>query len=149
VKISNRVVKITYFIEISPKNSGISFFFRVKIASILENIVIFARENKLLDMGGGENKKYKKIAGLNRYQFFIVAALIAMLFFFSDSSLLKKAQYDRQIKELKKQIEFYRAQIDTNKTKLNELQSNKDDLEKFARENYLMKKENEEVFIIE
>jgi cell division protein DivIC len=149
VKISNRVVKITYFIEISPKNSGISFIFRVKIASILENIVIFARENKLLDMGGGENKKHKKIAGLNRYQFFIVTALIAMLFFFSDSSLLKKAQYDRQIKELKKQIEFYRAQIDTNKTKLNELQSNKDDLEKFARENYLMKKENEEVFIIE
>ena len=31
-------------------------------------------------MGGGENKKYKKIAGLNRYQFFIVTALIAMLF---------------------------------------------------------------------
>jgi cell division protein DivIC len=100
-------------------------------------------------MDGGENKKHKKIAGLNRYQFFIVTALIAMLFFFSDSSLLKKAQYDRQIKELEKQIEFYRAQIDTNKTKLDELQSNKDDLEKFARENYLMKKENEEVFIIE
>ncbi len=100
-------------------------------------------------MDGGENKKHKKIAGLNRYQFFIVTALIAMLFFFSDSSLLKKAQYNRQIKELEKQIEFYRAQIDTNKTKLNELQSNKDDLEKFARENYLMKKENEEVFIIE
>jgi len=53
VKISNRVVKITYFIEISPKNSGISFIFRVKIASILENIVIFARENKLLDHGWG------------------------------------------------------------------------------------------------
>lgn len=96
----------------------------------------------------GKNK-HRKIAGLNRYQLFVIVTLIAMLFFFSDSSLLKRMQYDRQIKELQKQIEFYRAQIDTNKTKLNELQSNKDDLEKFARENYLMKKENEEVFIIE
>jgi cell division protein FtsB len=121
----------------------------MKIASILENIVIFARENKLLGMGESEKNKRKIRAGLNRYQFIIVVALIAMLFFFSDSSLLKRAQYDKQIKDLKKQIEFYRAQIDTNKTKLNELQSNKEDLEKFARENYLMKKENEEVFIIE
>jgi cell division protein DivIC len=96
-----------------------------------------------------EKNKHKTIAGLNRYQLFVVVALIAMLFFFSDSSLLKRVKYEKQIKDLKKQIEFYRAQIDTNKTKLNELQSSKEDLEKFARENYLMKKENEEVFIIE
>ncbi len=96
-----------------------------------------------------ERNKHKTIAGLNRYQLFIVVALIAMLFFFSDSSLLKRMKYDRQIRDLKRQIEFYRAQIDTNKTKLNELQSSREDLEKFARENYLMKKENEEVFIIE
>lgn len=91
----------------------------------------------------------RKILGLNRYQLLIVIALIAMLFFFSDSSILKRIKYDRQIKDLETQIEFYRAQTDTNKIKLNELQSNKDNLEKFARENYLMKKENEEVFVIE
>ena len=56
---------------------------------------------------GNEKNKHKTIAGLNRYQLFIVVALIAMLFFFSDSSLLKRVKYDRQIKDLKKQIEFY------------------------------------------
>ena len=55
---------------------------------------------------------------------------------------------ESQIKEIQTQIESYQQQIDVDKEKLNELQSNKDDLEKFARENYFMKKENEEIFII-
>lgn len=33
--------------------------------------------------------------------------------------------------------------------KLNELNSNRDSLEKFAREQYLFKKEDEDIFIIE
>ncbi len=55
---------------------------------------------------------------------------------------------ESQIKEIQTQIESYQQQIDVDKEKLNELQSNKDDLEKFARENYFMKKENEEIFTI-
>ncbi len=72
-----------------------------------------------------------------------------MLFFFSDSSVTKRIRYESQIKDLESQIEYYRHQTETDREKLNELQSNKEDLEKFARENYLMKKENEEVFIIQ
>nr|WP_298649917.1 septum formation initiator family protein [uncultured Proteiniphilum sp.] len=79
----------------------------------------------------------------------ILLVLIAMLFFFSDSSVTKRIRYESQIKDLESQIEYYRHQTETDREKLNELQSNKEDLEKFARENYLMKKENEEVFIIQ
>lgn len=93
--------------------------------------------------------KSKRIWGLSTYQIVILLVLIAMLFFFSDSSILKRIKYDNEIKNLESQIEFYRNQTQIDKEKLNELQSNKDNLEKFARENYLMKKENEEVFIIE
>lgn len=71
-----------------------------------------------------------------------------MLFFFSDSSITKRVKFDTKIKDLESQIEFYHNQTETNRQKLNELQSNKDDLEKFARENYLMKKEKEDIFII-
>lgn len=91
----------------------------------------------------------KRVFGLTIYQIIILLVLIAMLFFFSDSSILKRAKYDNEIKDLESQIEYYRNQTETDKEKLNELQSNTDNLEKFARENYLMKKENEEVFIIE
>jgi len=90
----------------------------------------------------------KRILGLTAYQIIILLVLMVMLFLFSDSSVTKRIKYDTQIKNLESQIEFYRQQTEEDKEKLNELQSNRDDLEKFARENYLMKKENEEIFII-
>ncbi len=89
-----------------------------------------------------------RVLGLTVYQIIILLMLIAMLFFFSDSSVTKRMKYEAQIKDLESQIEFYRQQTEIDTEKLNELQSNKEDLEKFARENYLMKKENEEIFII-
>lgn len=95
-------------------------------------------------------KKFRsgRILGLTVYQIIILLVLVAMLFFFSDSSVTKRIQYESQIKDLESQIEFYRKQTEIDKEKLDELQSNKEDLEKFARENYLMKKKNEEIFII-
>jgi Septum formation initiator. len=90
----------------------------------------------------------KRMLGLTATQIIILIALVVMLFFFSDSSVTKRIQYETQIKDLESQIEFYHQQTETDREKLNELQSNKDDLEKFARENYLMKKENEDIFII-
>ena len=91
----------------------------------------------------------KRILSLSVYQLIILVALIAMLFFFSDSSLLKRIKYEHEIRDLKAQIEYYRKQTETDKAKLNELQSSLENLEKYARENYLMKKENEEIFVIE
>jgi cell division protein FtsB len=89
-----------------------------------------------------------RILGLTAYQIVALVVLIAMLFFFSDSSVTKRMKYESQIRDLESQIEFYRHQAEIDRKKLHELQSNKEDLEKFARENYLMKKENEEIFII-
>lgn len=91
----------------------------------------------------------KRILGLTATQIIILLVLIVMLFFFSDNSVTKRIRYETQIKNLESQIEFYRQQTNLDKEKLNELQSNKEDLEKFARENYLMKKENEDVFIVD
>ncbi len=90
----------------------------------------------------------ERILGLTAYQIIILFVLIAILFFFSDSSISKRMRYESQIRDLESQVEFYRKQAEVDREKLDELQSNKEDLEKFARENYLMKKENEEVFII-
>ncbi len=91
----------------------------------------------------------KRVLSLSVYQLAILIALVAMLFFFSDSSLLKRIKYENEIRDLKTQIEYYRNQTETDKAKLNELQSSLENLEKYARENYLMKKENEEIFVIE
>lgn len=91
----------------------------------------------------------KRIFGLTVTQMIVLLVLMVMLFFFSDSSVTKRIRYETQIRNLEEQIEFYRNQTNIDKEKLNELQSNKEDLEKFARENFLMKKEGEDVFIVD
>lgn len=94
-------------------------------------------------------KTKKKSWGFNSLQIGVLLFVVVMLFVFSDSNIKKRIDSDMEIRSLKKQIEFYREKIEADKTKLHELQSDKDNLEKFARENYLMKKENEEVFVID
>ena len=125
------------------------FIFEKKTDCCVKIMLLLQKTNAWLGMKGKQEDKTKKWFGLNSYQLLILGVLIAMLFFFSDSSIRKRIKYERQIKDLREQIDFYRAQTDTDKGKLNELRSNNDNLEKFARENYLMKKENEEIFIIE
>ncbi|HTN68600.1 MAG TPA: septum formation initiator family protein [Dysgonamonadaceae bacterium] len=100
-------------------------------------------------MINNKKKLRRSFLGLKSLQIGVLLFIVIMLFFFSDSNIMKRIDSDREIKSLKKQVEFYRKKTEEDKAKLYELQSDKDNLEKFARENYLMKKENEEVFIIE
>src|SRR5690554_2587278 len=90
----------------------------------------------------------KRILGFTSYQIVILLFLIVMLLFLSDSSITKSIKFDTQIKDLESQIEFYQKQTGADKQKLYELIYNNDDLVKYACENYLLKKENEDVFII-
>lgn len=96
-----------------------------------------------------KDKLMSRIMGLSVFQVIVLVILVAMLFFFSDSSLLKRMKYEREINDLRTQIEYYRGQTEIDRAKLQEIQSSLDNLEKFARENYLMKRKNEEVFVIE
>jgi cell division protein FtsB len=66
----------------------------------------------------------------------------------SDSNLYKRYTYDEKIRELEKEIKFYQDEIRINKEKLNGLRTDKEGLERFAREEYYMKKPDEDVFII-
>lgn len=100
-------------------------------------------------MNEKKNITKRRFLGFNSYQVIALIILILLLFFFGDSSIFKHRKYEKQIDELHEQIDGYRKQTEIDKKKLNELKSNKENLEKFARENYMMKKENEEIFVIE
>ncbi|HHW81116.1 MAG TPA: hypothetical protein GX746_05415 [Bacteroidales bacterium] len=99
-------------------------------------------------MNNESKKRKKSLWGLNSLQVTILSFVVVVLFLFSDSNIKKRINSDREIRNLKSQIEFYRKKTEEDKKKLHELKSNKENLEKFARENYFMKKENEEIFII-
>lgn len=52
------------------------------------------------------------------------------------------------IQKLEEQKDYYKERIEKDREKLIELRSDEEQLEKFAREEYLMKKDNEDVFVI-
>jgi cell division protein FtsB len=68
--------------------------------------------------------------------------------FFDEHSLLQHYQNREKLRQLEEQEEFYREKIEADKRKLHELQTNDENLEKFAREQFQMKKENEDIFVI-
>ena len=53
-----------------------------------------------------------------------------------------------EIRQLKTDREYYMEQIGNDSTRLHELTTDKENLEKYAREQFLMKKKNEDVFVV-
>ena len=51
--------------------------------------------------------------------------------------------------QLKEEIEKYRADYEENTKRLNEISTNPDAIEQIAREKYLMKKPNEDIYVFE
>lgn len=88
------------------------------------------------------------LAWINAYWLVTIAFLIVTLTV-GDSSLYKRYTYDEKIRSLEKEIEHYQQEIEENSKKLNDLHTDKEGLERFAREEYFMKRANEDVFIIE
>ena len=73
---------------------------------------------------------------------------VVWLLFFDQNNLLDRKKYADEYKQLLKDKEYYLEKIEEDKRRLEELQTNDENLEKFAREQYLMKKDDEEIFII-
>jgi cell division protein FtsB len=78
----------------------------------------------------------------------VTIGVVALTFTAGDSNLYIRYTYDEKIRELEKEIKYYQDEIKINKEKLNSLRTDKEGLEQFAREEYYMKKPNEDVFII-
>ncbi len=89
----------------------------------------------------------KYLSKINVYWLVVIAFLI-FTFTIGDSSLYKRYTYDEKIRSLEKEILHYQKEIDLNTKKMNDLRTDKEGLEKFAREEYFMKKPNEDVYII-
>src|SRR5690606_2234392 len=91
-------------------------------------------------------KKWFRIIS-NKYVLLLVLFAVWMLFLDSNSWLVHR-ELDHQIEELEKNKEYYKSQIRKDTAIINSM-DDLEELERFAREEYYMKRENEEVFIIE
>ncbi|MDP2114887.1 MAG: septum formation initiator family protein [Bacteroidota bacterium] len=76
------------------------------------------------------------------------AVFVVWVMFFDENNLKKHRQNLSDLTQLEAQVDFYKHKIEADKRKLYELQTNDENLEKFAREQFLMKKANEDIFLI-
>lgn len=90
-----------------------------------------------------------RLLDLLRNKYFIASiAFVTWMLFFDRNDLMSQYEYRRQLSKLQAEKEFYTIESAKAIKDLNELTTNRAKLEKFAREKYLMKKDNEDVFVI-
>lgn len=88
---------------------------------------------------------WKKIV-TNKY---IIASLafVALLFFSDRNSVIDQFKLRKQYSKVKAEHKFYEQQIEDAKKQRDELFTSDKNLEKFGREKYLMKRDDEDVFV--
>ena len=83
----------------------------------------------------------------NKYVLTIAVFTIWMLFF-DQNNVVDRIRMGAEIRQLEDDREYYLEQIQKDSARLSELTTNKENLEKYAREQFLMKKANEDVFVV-
>ncbi len=81
---------------------------------------------------------------------YIVASFLflAWLLVFDENNLIAHHRNKQRLAVLKEQMEYYKEKISSDNRKIEELRSGRDNLEKYAREEFYMAKPDEDVFIV-
>ncbi len=87
---------------------------------------------------------------IRKYKYAITLIGFAIIIgFLDENSMVRRMQYANEIRELNSDIKKYRTEYEESTEKLNELTTNPEAIERIAREKYLMKKPNEDIYIFE
>lgn len=91
----------------------------------------------------------KRLLELFRNKYFLaIVAFVVWMLFFDKNDMVSQYEYSTQVNKLQEEKDFYSKEIAGVRKDLKELDSNLNTAEKFAREKYFMKKDNEDVFVI-
>lgn len=83
----------------------------------------------------------------NKYMISLLIFFVWLLFL-DQNSIWERWSNQSTIEALESEKDYFLKKIESDKARINELKTNRKNLEKFAREQYLMKKPNEDIFIV-
>ena len=78
-----------------------------------------------------------------------LTAFIVLMLFIDHNDIFVQMDHQRQLKDLTASKQFYQQKIDETRKNLADLQNNSAALEKYAREKFLLKRDNEDIFVTE
>jgi cell division protein DivIC len=84
----------------------------------------------------------------NKYLLTIAGFVVWMLFFDDRDIITTHFRHTAELKQLQKSKTFYEKQIAVTRHELDDLKSNAATMEQYAREKYLMKRDNEDLYLI-
>ncbi len=91
----------------------------------------------------------KNIIGILRNKYIITLTVFIVLMLFIDhNNIFNQIDHKKQLNDLLISKKFYQQQIDQTRKNLADLQNNSAALEKYAREKFLLKKDNEDIFVV-
>ncbi|MCH2488694.1 MAG: septum formation initiator family protein [Flavobacteriales bacterium] len=93
-----------------------------------------------------KQKKWFKVIS-NKYILILLLFVIWMFFFDTNSYFIHK-ELDDDIEALEENKAFYKGEIEKDKVFIEKMKDS-NEVEKFAREKYYLKKENEDIYIIQ
>jgi len=83
----------------------------------------------------------------NKY-FISLTIFAAILLFFDKNDFFSQSDRRKELRELQQSKQYFTSQIAAEGKELEQLKTNPATLEKYAREKYLMKRDNEDLFVI-
>ena len=102
-----------------------------------------------LSISPPKSEKLKRAFRFVRNKYVFTTLIFALwVTFFDSNSLLERAAVTHKISRLEREVKYYESMVMENMQRLHELKTDNDNLEKFAREHYLMKRDNEDIFIV-
>lgn len=93
-------------------------------------------------------KTTKFFAVIKNKYFLVTLVFLLWICFFDANNLIDWGHSIVKLANNRAEQRYYREQIDSTESQLLELKSNKDSLEKFAREKYYFQQDDEDVFIV-
>ncbi|MBN8691983.1 MAG: septum formation initiator family protein [Bacteroidetes bacterium] len=91
----------------------------------------------------------KKFLNIIRNKYLLtIIGIIVWLLFFDKNDVFSQMELMGKLNKLRADKTYYLAEIKNNRDAIEDLKTNKKSLERFAREKYLMKKDNEDVYVI-
>ena len=90
----------------------------------------------------------KKVISIFKNKYFLtVIALSVWVVFFDKNDLKTQIELRKEVKQLTEERNYFAKEIHVT-SDLNKLYTDPKTLEKFAREKYLMKRDNEDIFVL-
>lgn len=88
-------------------------------------------------------KKY-----INNKYFYTGLIFLVWMVFFDQENFIEQYRLSSNLDDLRAKKTYYQDEIANNEKAIYELENDSSQIEKFAREKYFMKRDNEEVFVI-